>query len=113
MRRTTLRFFAAVILALLGVPVALHVVLHDLHADEEQHLDAYSNDAHHGDHEHPIVSSAVPSLGRVALPVVVVPSAIPTTSTRTVRMERNVIAHGAVRLDDDVGLQLLLATFLI
>jgi len=116
MRRSTLRLFAFVILALLGAPVAMHVVMHDLHDHDGDHASAYTTDGDHGNHEHPIVSSPapqVPNLARAALPVVAVPDATPATWNRTTRMERNVIAHGALRCDDDVGLQPLLSTFLI
>lgn len=117
MSRATTRFFAFVVLALLGAPVAMHVVMHDLQHDalhEEEHH-AESED-HGGDHEHPIVSSPapeVPSLARVALPVVSVPQTTPATWTGMARLERNAVAHGALRTDDDVGLQPLLSTFLI
>lgn len=116
MPRSTVRLFAVIVLALLGAPLAMHVVMHDLHDHDGDRPGAYETNSDHGDHEHPIVSSAapqVPSLARAALPVVVVPSATPSKWTGTTRMERNVIAHGALRSDDDVGLQPLLSTFLI
>jgi len=116
MPRSTVRFLALIVLALLGAPVAMHVVMHDLHDHDGDYANAYATDADHGDHEHPIVSSPapqVPSTARAALPVVAVPAATPATWTRTTRLERNVIAHGALRTDDDVGLQPLLSTFLI
>jgi len=116
MRRSTVRFLAFIILALLGAPVAMHVVMHDLHEHAGHQETAYTLDAEHGDHEHPIVSSPapqVPGLARAALPVVAVSGATPAMRSCTARMERNVIAHGALRSDEDVGLQSLLSTFLI
>ncbi len=103
-----------VILALLGAPVALHVVLHDLHDHEGQRSHAYLNGADHGNHEHPIIPSAVPEAPAPASAVLLmVVVRDPATWIRATRAERNEIAHGAVRLDDDVGLQTLLSTFLI
>jgi hypothetical protein len=117
MRRSTTRFLAVAILALLGAPVAMHVVMHDLHHHHaEHHPVAIDPASGHGDHEHPIVSSPappVPALMRAALPVVAVAAEKSTTVTRTAQAQRNVIAHGALRIDDDVGLQPLLSTFLI
>jgi len=116
MHRSTLRLFAFLVLALLGAPVAMHIVMHDLHDHEGEHANAYTEGADHGHHEHPIVSASapqVPALTRVALPIVAVPVVSPSTWTRTATAGRNVIAHGAFRSDDDVGLQSLLSTYLI
>jgi hypothetical protein len=113
MRRTTVRLIAVFVLALLGAPVAMHVVMHDLH--EHPH-EAAAAQPHHGDHEHPIVSSAapeVPSLTPAALPVAIVPAATPATWTSVASTDRNVLSFGALRMDEDVGLQPLLSTFLI
>lgn len=117
MPRSTIRFFAFVVLALLGAPVAMHVVLHDLH-DHHHHEQAIARLAAsgHGDHEHPIVSSPVPqaaSLARIAVPAATAPAATFTAWTCVARAERNVLSPGALRIDDDVGLQPLLSTFLI
>lgn len=116
MSRSTLRLFAFVVLALLGAPVAMHVVMHDLHDHHHEHADAYEADSGHSDHEHPIVSSPAPQLPgvtRVALPVVTVPAATPAAWTSVAGTDRNVLSYGALRMDDDVGLQPLLSTFLI
>lgn len=117
MSRSTVRLFAFVVLALLGAPVAMHVVMHDLHDHHGEHTDdAYEAESGHSDHEHPIVSSAAPQLPdvtRVALPVALVPAATPTTWTSVATSDRNVLSFGALRMDDDVGLQPLLSTFLI
>jgi hypothetical protein len=116
MSRSTVRLFAFVVLALLGAPVAMHVVIHDLHAHHDEHADAYEADSGHGDHEHPIVSSPAPLLPgvtRAALPVAIVPAATAATWTSVASTDRNVLAFGALRMDDDVGLQPLLSTFLI
>lgn len=113
MRRSTVRFFAFVVLALLGAPVAMHVILHDLHGHPHQ---AAAAQPYHGDHEHPIVSSAgpeVPSLTPAALPVAIAPAATAATWTCSKTTDRNVLSFGALRMDDDVGLQPLLSTFLI
>jgi len=116
MSRSTLRLFAFVVLALLGAPVAMHVVMHDLHDHHGEHADAYEAESGHSDHEHPIVSSPAPQLPdatRVALPVAIVPAAALATWTSVASTDRNVLSFGALRMDDDVGLQPLLSTFLI
>ena len=117
MPRSTVRLLAFIVLALLGAPVAMHVVLHDLRDHDVDQARAYATDADHGsDHEHPIVSSPapqVPNVARSAMPVVAAPAGTSAVWTHTTRMERNVIAHGALRSDDDVGLQPLLSIFLI
>ena len=116
MSRSTVRFFAFLVLALLGAPVAMHVVMHDLHDHHEEIAMATVAESGHGDHEHPVVSSAAPQLPdatRVALPVAIVPAATAATWTRVAAIDRNVLSFGAVRMDDDVGLQPLLSTFLI
>ncbi len=109
MRRSTVRLFVFLVLALLGAPVAMHVLLHDLH-DEHHEVAEVS----HGDHEHPVVSSAapqVPTPAQTALPLIVVSPSI--AWTRMTATDRNVISFGALRIDEDVGLQPLLSTFLI
>ena len=107
-----------IVLLLLGAPVAMHVVMHDLH----DHHDAratpvpYETEDGHGDHEHPLVSSSapqVPSLTRISLPLTSAPAAMPLTWTSIARADRNVVAFGALRTDTDVGVQSLLSTFLI
>jgi hypothetical protein len=119
MSRSTVRFFAFVVLALLGAPVAMHVVMHDLHDHHDERAIAYeyeSGHSGHSDHEHPIVASPAPQLPdatRVALPVAIVPAVTPATWTSVASIDRNVLSFGALRMDDDVGLQPLLSTFLI
>ena len=116
MSRSTVRLFAFVVLALLGAPVAMHVVMHDLHDHHEDTAAVYGAKDDHGDHEHPIVASAaprLPSVMHVALPVAIVPAATPATWTGIMIAHRNVLSFGATRMDDDVGLQPVLSTFLI
>ena len=116
MSRPTVRLFAFVVLALLGAPVAMHVVMHDLHAHHDQHADAYEAGSGHSDHEHPIVSSPAPRFPdatRAALPVEIVPAATRASWASVASTGRNVLSVGALRTDDDVGLQRLLSTFLI
>lgn len=116
MRRPTIRVVASIVLALLGAPVAMHVVLHDLHHDDERHHHhAAASPAAHGEHDHPVLSAGAPRLPAFprAAAVTVTPPAAPAVQPRTFQARRNLIAHGAVRLDDDVGLQTLLSTFLI
>ena len=117
MRRSTVRLFAFFVLALLGAPVAMHVILHDLHDHHDALADAAMIErGEHGDHEHPVVGASspqVPSLTRTALPVVATAAEIPAAWTRITTAGRNVITFGALRTDTDVGLQPLLATFLI
>jgi hypothetical protein len=115
MRRSTVRIFALFVLALLGAPVAMHVVMHDFHHHHDAH-DATMIETGHGDHQHPVVSSSgppMPNLTRTALPLVMTPAALPATWTRVAGARRNVVSQGALRMDDDVGLQPLLSTFLI
>ena len=116
MSRSTLRLFAFLVLALLGAPVAMHVVMHDLHDHHDEHAGAYEADSGHSDHEHPIVSSPAPQFPdatRAALPVEIVPAITAATWTSVASTGRNVLSFGALRMDDDVGLQPLLSTFLI
>lgn len=116
MPRPTLRLLAFLVLALLGAPVAMHVVMHDLHDHHDEHADAYEAESGHGDHEHPIVASSAPKFPdatRVALPVAIVPAATPADWMIVAGTGRNVLSFGALRMDDDVGLQPLLSTFLI
>lgn len=117
MRRSTVRFIALFVLALLGAPVAMHVVLHDLHDHHAEHADAAMIDSgDHSDHEHPIVGSSAPqisSVTRAVLPIVAEPRAELAMLPRVATTERNVLSLGALRIDDDVGLQPLLSTFLI
>lgn len=116
MSRSTVRLFAFVVLALLGAPVAMHVLVHDLHDHHGGHADAYEDASGHGDHEHPIVSSPAPQLPdatRAALPVELVPAITAATWTSVASADRNVLSLGALRTDDDVGLQPFLSTFLI
>lgn len=115
MRHANLRFIAWIVLALLGAPVAMHVVVHDLHDHHDQPA-AASLAGTERDHEHPIVSSPapqIPALTRIAMPLAVAP-ALPTASwARLTTAIRNVVAFGALRMDDDIGLHSLHATFLI
>ncbi|MDP9194703.1 MAG: hypothetical protein M3P06_23645 [Acidobacteriota bacterium] len=116
MSRSTVRIFAVLVLALLGAPVAMHVVMHDLHDHRDAHADAAMIDTGHADHEHPIVGSSAPqasTFARAALPILTTPAALPALWSRTATVERNALSHGALRMDDDVGLQPLLSTFLI
>jgi hypothetical protein len=117
MRRSTVRILAVFVLALLGAPVAMHVIVHDL-LDHHHRADANAVmiDRGHGDHEHPMVGSApsqTPNVSRSALPLAANPAAAPATWNSIATAERNIVSHGALRIDDDVGLQSLLSTFLI
>lgn len=116
MARSTVRLFAFIVLALLGAPVTMHVVMHDLHDHHGEHADAYEAESGHSDHEHPIVSSPAPQLPdatNVTLPVATVPAATSAIWTSVASTDRNVFSFGALRMDDDVGLQSLLSTFRI
>src|SRR5215210_1758362 len=116
MSRSTLRFVAFIVLALLGAPVAMHVVMHDLHDHHEEVAETYGARAGHSNHEHPVVSSPaprIPSLTRIALPVATVAAATPATWKRITTEARNVLSFGALRMDDDVGLHAIHSTFLI
>jgi hypothetical protein len=116
MRRTTARLIALFVLALLGAPVAMHVTLHDLHDHPASHTEAAMVGGGHGDHEHPVVASPapqIPSVTRAALPVIATTSVDPATWVRVKAAGRNALSLGALRIDDDVGLQPLLSTFLI
>jgi hypothetical protein len=116
MIRSRIRTIAVLVLAMFGAPVAMHVVLHDLHNHHEKHANAYEADSGHGDHEHPLVSSPAPQIPRLTqaeLPIANAPAATAATWTRIPRTERNIVALGALRTDTDVGFQPLLATYLI
>jgi hypothetical protein len=117
MSRSTIRLFAFFVLALLGAPMAMHVLLHDLHGhDHDEQAMVLTSDDHHGDHGHPIVSSSSPqpNASRSHLPVTTAPPSAPRHWIRTSNDLRNVIAHGAIRsTDDDVGLHALFSTYLI
>ncbi len=114
--RSTLRLFASIVLALLGAPVAMHVVVHDLGDHHHEHASASVHQSDHGDHQHPIVSPIapqVPGVTRVAPAVAIVPARTTVTWAQIITTERNVMSFGASRMDDDVGLQRFLSTFLI
>ncbi len=116
MRRSTVRSIAFFVLALLGAPVAMHVVLHDLHDHHHPHADAAMIDLGHGDHQHPIAGASPPAAVRVvraSVPVVAATLPQAMVSAAMATAERNVLSLGALRIDDDVGLQPLLSTFLI
>ena len=116
MSRSTVRFAALIVLALLGAPVATHFITHDLHDHHAEAEVAGISDTGHGDHEHPIVTSLAPQLPdvtRVAAPLAIAPAATPATLSSIATTDRNVLSFGALRMDDDVGLQPLLSTFLI
>ena len=118
MRRSTLRFFALVVLAILGAPMAMHVVFHDLHQDH--HDDGggqfYTSGSAHGDHEHPIISPGAPPAPARSTSTqasVEFRTATSVTLSSCVAGNRNIIAFGALRFDNDIGPQSVLSTFLI
>lgn len=115
MHSPTVRLLAFVVLALFGAPVAIHVVMHDLQGPHEEAPEASGAKAGHSDHEHPIVFASAPGLPTVtcaALPATI-PATTPATWSRVAAGDRNVLSLGALRMDDDIGLQALLSTFLI
>ena len=94
----------------------MHVILHDLHDHHDAHADATMIDPGHGHHEHPIVGASPPAalhLVRAALPATAAMASQVITSPSIATAERNMLSLGALRIDDDVGLQPLLSTFLI
>lgn len=106
---------AILVLALLGAPLATHVVIHDLDDHSEPHHSAVMEiGAAHGGHEHPLIASSPP---RIVRPASTVPILMPVSWTSAERPahghDRNAIAFGALRIDDDVGAQVLLSTFRI
>lgn len=115
MRRGASRLFAVIVLSVLGGPLALHFVVHDLHHAHVLDAEAFEAGAH-GNHEHPVVGSSQPQVRHLNRSLLV-PATFAQQSTMVVRQilsrERNFIAFGALRLDEDVGLQPLLSTFLI
>jgi hypothetical protein len=117
MPRSTVRIFAFFVLALLGAPVAMHVVMHDLLAHEAEHADAAANAGDHTDHEHPIVSASspqVPGLCRAVQPLIAASLPEPRQWAGIATDARNVIAHGAIHsTDDDVGLHSRFSIYLI
>ncbi len=114
--RTLLRLIAVLVLVLLGAPLVMHVVMHDLHQNhhdgETRHAD---ENAEHSDHEHPIVTSAPLQVPVHPAPVTSVDLETASAVSRVSLLtdERNTVAMGAVRIDEDTGLQSLLSTFLI
>lgn len=116
MRRSIVRL-TILVLALLGAPLATHVLIHDLGDHPEPHHSPVMDiDGAHGGHEHPVTASSSPQIARAAVTVPVLLPASMTESAEpapTLARDRNVIAFGALRLDDDVGAQALLSTFRI
>ena len=116
MLRSTARNVVWLVLALLGAPVVMHVVIHDLHDHHEARSEGATAEDAHGDHEHPIVGAPLPNAVRVVPTVLPVQAEADTPSptvTRAATSARNLVTVGALRMDDDVGLQSLLSTFLI
>lgn len=118
MRRSTLRLFAVVILVLVGAPLAMHVVVHDLRQDHhhDESTQSYAKDEDHSEHEHPIVSSATSRVltpGSTLGPSVGMLTMSPAARSHAISGKRDLVSLGALRLDDDIGLQSFLSTFLI
>jgi hypothetical protein len=119
MRQKTLQAVAIAILALLGAPLAMHVVLHDLHHEHGDHHrdhDAGMNvePTGHSDHDHPVIASspaAHPAPARTFVATVIPPFA--SASAAGEALDRSLVSVPALRLDNDVGLQALFSTFLI
>ncbi|HET8798330.1 MAG TPA: hypothetical protein VFO89_11620 [Thermoanaerobaculia bacterium] len=110
------RLIALCVLALLGAPVAMHLILHDLHDHPASRTEPAMIGGGHDDHEHPVVASPppqIPSVTRAALPVIPATSVDPAAWVCRKAAGRNALSLGALRIDDDVGLQPLLSTFLI
>lgn len=115
--RTPLRLIALIVLVLLGAPLIMHVVMHDLHHDDHEGEAGHADgNAEHSDHEHPIVTSGphqVPSHCAEVTASLNFATAPVVSRVRLLTDERNTVALGAVRIDEDTGLQSLLSTFLI
>lgn len=103
------------VLAVFGAPIATHLLIHDL-VDHSHPAHAAELEAgEHAGHEHPVTVAARP---HVAASLITVPpmSALLPASPRIREGAdgiRNIMAAGALRLDDDVGAQALLSTFRI
>lgn len=95
----------------------MHVVMHDLHHDDHEGETGHADqNAEHSDHEHPIVPSAplqVPVHSATVTASVDLGTAFSVSRVNLLTDERNTVALGAVRIDEDTGLQSLLSTFLI
>ena len=116
MRRSAIRFFAVFILTLLGAPLAMHVVMHDLDRDHHEDDGSFHHAAsEHTAHEHPVISSPAPTAPDSDTPTMLVslPVMGPQRSLRGHGSERSVMALGALHLFYDTGPQSLLSTFLI
>ncbi len=92
----------------------MHVVTHDLHLDhQDEHAELLDAHPHHGDHEHPLVSSARPPQpapsDRVGVPVVV-EMAFREAASRPIVELRDSQSHAP---GDHTGQQSALSTFLI
>jgi hypothetical protein len=114
MRLTRFRATALLVLVLFGGPLAAHVITHDLHHDENRGTLAWEESGH-GTHEHPVLTSAAARVSAALRTVMgrVKGTIVPTVAVQFTSRPRNVICFGAIRIDDDVGLQALLSTFLI
>lgn len=121
MCRKTLQAFVIMVLAVLGAPLAMHVVVHDLQ-DEHEHSDHHEGRgsspaidfAETPNHEHPVVAPASTSVQPPVRATLAIASGTALTPPAPAKArERSLLSVRALRLDDDVGLQALLATFLI
>jgi hypothetical protein len=114
MARSAVRVIALLVLVLLGAPLATHVIVHDLHEHRGASKPVSLDGGDHGDHEHPIVNAPAPArIDRSSIVVATVAVVARVTTTILVTEQRNLLSVGALRIDDDVGLQAFLSTFLI
>lgn len=112
MDRATLWMIAAIVLAYLYAPPAMHAVDQQ---DREQ-VAVYAGDGGQCDHEHPIVASSarrVRILTRPALAMPRVAFATPATRTARPRDRSSVFASAAHLMTEDGRLQPLLSTYRI
>ena len=108
----------AIALLVLCIAVGSHVVLHDLNGAAHSHGTAHVPHQEH-EHDHPVTAKLaaqyVVTLSSVSMTELVpfdatVSDLLPSSTTLSIR---NVVSPGALRSDEDVGLQSLLSTWLI
>lgn len=113
----TVRTVTSLALLLLCAAIGSHVVLHDL--SEPSHDDFALAHVPDHEHDHPVtpqvtarhlVALSFSSMTIHVFAPAVLPPSLPDDAASSIR---NVVSVGALRADEDVGLQPLLSTYLI
>lgn len=107
----------ALALLVLCAAVGSHVVLHDLHGESHHAAGPASLPDH--EHDHPVTPQVSArhlvalSLASMTIDELAPAVLVPALPGETASSLRNVVSAGALRADEDVGLQPLLSTWLI